>query len=72
MNSGPVVAMVWQGKDVVKTGRSTIPPSLIISLANGFQAMLGATNPLASAPGTIRGDYAIVPLLFPFAFGERC
>ena len=22
--------------------------------------MLGATNPLASAPGTIRGDYAIV------------
>jgi nucleoside diphosphate kinase len=31
------------GKDVVKTGR----------------VMLGATNPLASAPGTIRGDYAI-------------
>ena len=24
--------------------------------------MLGATNPLASAPGTIRGDYAIVSL----------
>ena len=23
-------------------------------------ALLGATNPLASAPGTIRGDYAIV------------
>jgi hypothetical protein len=44
MNSGPVVAMVWEGKDVVKTGRT----------------MLGATNPLASAPGTIRGDYAIV------------
>ena len=22
--------------------------------------LLGATNPLASAPGTIRGDYAIV------------
>lgn len=45
MGSGPIVAMVWQGKDVVKTGRT----------------MLGATNPLASAPGTIRGDYAIVP-----------
>ena len=45
MGSGPIVAMVWQGKDVVKTGR----------------VMLGATNPLASAPGTIRGDYAIVP-----------
>jgi len=44
MNSGPIVAMVWEGKDVVKTGRT----------------MLGATNPLASAPGTIRGDYAIV------------
>ncbi|KAK6059197.1 nucleoside diphosphate kinase [Cooperia oncophora] len=43
MGSGPVVAMVWQGLDVVKQGR----------------AMLGATNPLASAPGTIRGDYCI-------------
>ncbi|CAB3408033.1 unnamed protein product [Caenorhabditis bovis] len=43
MSSGPVVAMVWQGLDVVKQGR----------------AMLGATNPLASAPGTIRGDFAI-------------
>jgi hypothetical protein len=29
--------------------------------ANGATiAILGATNPLASAPGTIRGDYAIV------------
>jgi nucleoside diphosphate kinase len=27
--------------------------------------MLGATNPLASAPGTIRGDYAIVWSLIP-------
>jgi hypothetical protein len=44
MASGPVCAMVWEGRDVVKTGR----------------AILGATNPLASAPGTIRGDYAIV------------
>ncbi|PWN36516.1 putative nucleoside-diphosphate kinase [Meira miltonrushii] len=43
MASGPVVAMVWEGKDVVKQGR----------------ALLGATNPLASAPGTIRGDFAI-------------
>jgi len=43
MNSGPVLAMVWQGKDVVKQGR----------------VILGATNPLASAPGTIRGDFAI-------------
>ncbi|PGG96711.1 nucleoside diphosphate kinase [Helicocarpus griseus UAMH5409] len=43
MLSGPICAMVWEGKDVVKTGR----------------AILGATNPLASSPGTIRGDYAI-------------
>ena len=43
MASGPIVAMVWQGREVVKTGR----------------LILGATNPLASAPGTIRFDYAI-------------
>ncbi|KAH9853998.1 nucleoside diphosphate kinase [Lenzites betulinus] len=43
MAAGPVVAMVWEGLDAVKTGR----------------VMLGATNPLASAPGTIRGDFAL-------------
>ncbi|RTE83718.1 Nucleoside diphosphate kinase [Fusarium euwallaceae] len=43
MNSGPICAMVWEGRDAVKTGR----------------VILGATNPLASAPGTIRGDFAI-------------
>ena len=43
MNSGPVVGMVWEGLDAVKTGRS----------------ILGATNPLQSAPGTIRGDFAL-------------
>ena len=43
MNSGPVVPMVWEGLNVVKTGR----------------AMLGETNPSASAPGTIRGDFSI-------------
>lgn len=41
--SGPVVAMVWEGKGVVATGRKII----------------GATNPLESAAGTIRGDFAI-------------
>ncbi len=35
ITSGPVVAMVWAGKDVVKTGRRII----------------GETNPLASLPG---------------------
>lgn len=44
MGSGPICAMIWEGRDAVKTGR----------------VLLGATNPLASAPGTIRGDYAIV------------
>ncbi|CAL1531524.1 unnamed protein product [Lymnaea stagnalis] len=43
MSSGPLFAMVWEGKEVVKMGRQ----------------MLGATNPLASMPGTIRGDYGI-------------
>ena len=48
MNSGPVVPMVWEGLNVVKTGR----------------VMLGETNPAASAPGTIRGDFSIqVPKL---------
>lgn len=41
--SAPVVAMVWEGKSVVATGRKII----------------GATNPLASEPGTIRGDFCI-------------
>jgi nucleoside-diphosphate kinase len=35
--------MVWEGKNAVVTGRK----------------MLGATNPADSAPGTIRGDFAI-------------
>ncbi|KAL7520522.1 hypothetical protein ACHAWX_005243 [Stephanocyclus meneghinianus] len=43
MMSGPVVCMVWEGKEAVTTGRK----------------MLGATNPLASEPGTIRGDFCI-------------
>ena len=42
-SSGPVVAMVWQGKDVIKVSRM----------------MIGATNPLASAPGTVRADLAV-------------
>ena len=43
MTSGPVVPMVWEGLNVVKTGRM----------------MLGETNPRDSAPGTIRGDFCI-------------
>lgn len=43
ITSGPVVAMVWQGKGVIATARK----------------MIGKTNPLDSEPGTIRGDFGI-------------
>lgn len=43
ISSGPVVPMVWEGKDVVRQGR----------------AMMGETDPLKSKPGSIRGDYSI-------------
>lgn len=42
ITSGPVFAMVWEGENVISVGR----------------LMMGATNPLESAPGTIRGDYS--------------
>lgn len=41
--SSPVVAMVWEGEGVVASCRKII----------------GATNPLESDPGTIRGDFGI-------------
>uniref|UniRef100_A0A8C7SMA2 Nucleoside diphosphate kinase n=1 Tax=Oncorhynchus mykiss TaxID=8022 RepID=A0A8C7SMA2_ONCMY len=43
MHSGPVVAMIWEGLNVVKNGR----------------LMLGETNPADSKPGSIRGDFCI-------------
>jgi nucleoside-diphosphate kinase len=43
ITSGPVVAFVLEGKDVVTTSRK----------------MIGATKPSDSATGTIRGDYGI-------------
>ncbi|CAO3613018.1 unnamed protein product [Cunninghamella blakesleeana] len=43
MLSGPVVGMVFGGLQAVKVGR----------------IMVGATNPLESAPGTIRADFCI-------------
>jgi nucleoside-diphosphate kinase len=43
ITSGPVVAMVWEGEGVVASARK----------------MIGATNPLTSEPGTIRGDFGI-------------
>ncbi|KFM71009.1 Nucleoside diphosphate kinase, partial [Stegodyphus mimosarum] len=43
MQLGPVVPMVWEGLNIVKTGRD----------------LIGATNPMDSAPGTIRGDLCV-------------
>ncbi len=43
ITSGPVVAMVWEGDGVVASARK----------------MIGATNPLTSEPGTIRGDFGV-------------
>ncbi len=40
---GPVVAMVVEGPQAVETVR----------------ALMGATNPIAALPGTIRGDFGI-------------
>ncbi|EDL22486.1 nucleoside diphosphate kinase, mitochondrial precursor [Mus musculus] len=43
MSSGPVVAMVWEGPNVVHISR----------------AMIGHTDSTEAAPGTIRGDFSV-------------
>ena len=43
ITSGPLVAMVLEGTDAIKAARQVI----------------GATNPLEAATGSIRGDFAI-------------
>ncbi|XP_012676966.1 nucleoside diphosphate kinase, mitochondrial [Clupea harengus] len=43
MTSGPVVAMVWEGHNVVRSSRM----------------LVGDTNPAEAPPGTIRGDFSI-------------
>ena len=43
ITSGPVVVAVFEGKKAIEVVRSTV----------------GATNPVAAAPGTIRGDLAV-------------
>jgi nucleoside-diphosphate kinase len=43
ITSGPLVAMALEGADAVKAARQ----------------LIGATNPLEAAPGSIRGDFAI-------------
>jgi len=43
ITSGPVVAMIWEGREAVTVVRS----------------LMGATDPLKAGPGTIRGDLAL-------------
>ena len=43
ITSGPLVAMVLEGTEAVRAARQVI----------------GATNPLEAAPGSIRGDFAV-------------
>ena len=43
ITSGPLVAMVLEGQDAVRAARQVI----------------GATNPIEAAPGSIRGDFAL-------------
>lgn len=43
ITSSPIIAAVFEGPNAVETVRST----------------MGATDPRAAAPGTIRGDYAL-------------
>ncbi|HEY1450350.1 MAG TPA: nucleoside-diphosphate kinase [Solirubrobacteraceae bacterium] len=42
ITSGPLMALVLEGEDAIRAARQ----------------LIGATNPLEAAPGSIRGDYA--------------
>ncbi|MCZ7532770.1 MAG: nucleoside-diphosphate kinase [Acidimicrobiia bacterium] len=44
ITSGPVVAMEWSGDHAVAVART----------------LMGVTNPVEAAPGTIRGDFGLV------------
>lgn len=43
ITSGPILALVLEGKDAIAVSRT----------------LIGATNPVTAAPGTIRGDLAL-------------
>ena len=43
ITSAPVIAMVWEGDNVVSAARN----------------LIGATNPVTAAPGSIRGDLGV-------------
>lgn len=44
ITSGPVLAMVWEGENIIKISRQ----------------MIGATDPAEAQMGTIRGDYGVI------------
>src|SRR4051794_29682695 len=44
ITSGPVLAMVWSGENIISISRN----------------LMGCTDPKEAAPGTIRGDFATV------------
>lgn len=46
--SGPIVAMVWEGIDIVAVVRK----------------LIGATEPFSALPGTVRGDYAHISIRY--------
>ncbi|MGQ7441389.1 nucleoside-diphosphate kinase [Streptococcus suis] len=46
MTSGPMIAGIIEGPEVIKSWRD----------------MMGATNPVNARPGTIRGDFATAPV----------
>ena len=43
ITSAPVIAMVWEGENVVSAARN----------------LIGATNPTTADPGSIRGDFGV-------------
>jgi len=43
ITSGPVVAMVWEGRDAISVART----------------MMGVTDSAQAAPGTVRGDFSL-------------
>lgn len=43
ITSGPIVAMVWEGKNAIVLSRN----------------LIGATSPVDATPGSIRGDLAV-------------
>jgi nucleoside-diphosphate kinase len=65
ITSGPLVAMVWEGAycSAARLQRAITQHAHLPRPGKGVveatRKMVGATKPLESAPGTIRGDFGI-------------